>query len=148
MQLSLILFKWASPRPPRLVASSKLSRREVFLRSRLGECFSSSFSSCSCPRSCSSKLFSDTHFSSKNHKKSVSGGGQSLPGEEKCLSGGLGPKIPAKTPFGGDFKAKLAPKLGGQNFTFMLKNRLKRAPRGVRRGFQRVSKTGLNMEGS
>ena len=34
------------------------------------------------------------------------------PGGKKCLSGGLGLKIPSKTRFGGDFKAKLGPKLG------------------------------------
>ena len=32
-------------------------------------------------------------------------------GGKKCLSGGLGPKIPSKTRFGGDFKAKLGAKL-------------------------------------
>ena len=50
-----------------------ISRREVFLRSRLSECFSSSCSSCYRPRFSSSKLFSDTDFSSKNSEKSVSG---------------------------------------------------------------------------
>ena len=62
--------------------------------------------------SCSSKLFSGIHFSSKNHQKSVSGRGGNPPGGKKCLSGGLGLKIPSKARFGGDFKAKLGPKLG------------------------------------
>ena len=74
--------------------------------------YSSSFSSCSCSRSPSSKLFSDIHFSSKNNKKSVSRRGENPSGGEKRFSGGLGPKIPWKTRFGGDFKAMLGPKLG------------------------------------
>ena len=45
-------------------------------------------------------------------KKKGSPGGGGTPGGKKCLSGGLGPKIPSKTRFGGDFKAKLGPKLG------------------------------------
>ena len=62
--------------------------------------------------SCSSKLFSGTHFSSNNHQKSVSGRGGYPSGGKKRFSGGLGPKIPSKTRLGGDFKAKLGPKLG------------------------------------
>ena len=112
MKSLFLLSKWASPRPPRLVASSKLSRREVFLRGRLGECFSSSFSSCYRPRFSSSKLFSDTDFSLKIVKNRSPGGGGYPSGGKKYVSGGLGPKIPSKTRFGGDFKAKLGPKLG------------------------------------
>ena len=33
-------------------------------------------------------------------------------GEKKCFAGGLGPKIPSKTCFGGDFKPELGTKLG------------------------------------
>ena len=39
-------------------------------------------------------------------------GGGYPSGGKKCLWGGLGPKIPSKTRFGGDFKAMLGPKLG------------------------------------
>jgi len=47
-------------------------------------------------------------------------------------------------PSGGD----LGGQVGVQNFTFMLQNLLKKAPRGVRRRFERVSKKDLKKEGS
>ena len=51
-------------------------------------------------------------FLQKITKNRSPGGGGYPPGGKKRLSGGLGPKIPSKTRFGGDFKAKLGPKLG------------------------------------
>ena len=59
-------------------------------------------------RSC----FRTSIFLQKITKNRSPGGGGYPSGGKKCFSGGLGPKIPSKTRFGGDFKAMLGPKLG------------------------------------
>ena len=64
------------------------------------------------PADLPSKTTNSNRKRSKNNNKSVSGSGGTSPVWKKRFSGGLGPNIPSKTRFGGDFKAKLGSKLG------------------------------------
>ena len=56
-------------------------------------------------------VFGHPFFFKKSQKIGLREGGWYPPGGKKRLSGGLGPKIPSKTRFGGDFKAKLGVKI-------------------------------------